>query len=701
MFRLFLHAFILAATIGIAHSQDALNCTMLGATEGACRAVAQLGNLVFLGSGATVITLDIHDPGPAIKLSACPMPDEVTDIAIQGDIAYVAATHFICLVDIHDVVHPRQIGQWYTPGYIHELNAIGSLVYLSDGLSFKILDCDDHENLQVVGEFDPQDSIWYFDVQDDLVAINHSNEFTLLDVSNPEEPLVLGSYVGLSYTPRIALHDSLLYSADPINGIHVYDISIADQIEEVGSYQLSGSVLNFKYYSGKLLWGDFNALHVFDVSNPIQPILAGQIQCPSSAWGFCALNQRICIADYREGLIAAEIDDPTNPVVWGTYEIDGLAYASIPSDGIACVAGVTGIDVYNTTVNGCYEKLDYLRTTGLPIGIAVQDSYAYLPVLNEGLWVVDIHDPEQLQEVGFIETEGNFLAVTTAGNLAYTSTYPPGIEIYDISNPVLPQLLGRVESAAQVRDIAVDGNWAYLAESDSALITINVSDPAHPIAVGRLDLPGQAKSVAVDGGRALVAADQNGLHFIDIADPAHPHEQYIYTANPYNEAVAIQGDLAFVAANSNGLRVLDISDPLNVNEVGFFETPGNATDVQVVDRVAYVATHSGGVVAIEFDPDADLYPGNPSIPISTALMTNFPNPFNPATRISYRVPTTGHVTIEIFNLAGELVQTLVNKSLAAGEHHIVFDGSSSASGIYIAHLTTDQNSIVNKMLLLK
>lgn len=90
-----------------------------------------------------------------------------------------------------------------------------------------------------------------------------------------------------------------------------------------------------------------------------------------------------------------------------------------------------------------------------------------------------------------------------------------------------------------------------------------------------------------------------------------------------------------------------------------------------------------------------------SIPSSFLLLRNYPNPFNPSTNIEYSIPKAGSVKIEIYNLQGEKISTLLNEYLGAGRHMIKFNGTSLASGVYFYKLEYGNFVRVNKMLLLK
>ena len=108
-----------------------------------------------------------------------------------------------------------------------------------------------------------------------------------------------------------------------------------------------------------------------------------------------------------------------------------------------------------------------------------------------------------------------------------------------------------------------------------------------------------------------------------------------------------------------------------------------------------------------FDISSTPNPENTTIPISTALnVTNYPNPFNPSTTISYSVPTDGEVSLYIYNARGQLVNTLVSEHKNRGNYQVVWQGRdmsgrSVASGLYFTRLVTGGKSISNKMLLMK
>ena len=83
------------------------------------------------------------------------------------------------------------------------------------------------------------------------------------------------------------------------------------------------------------------------------------------------------------------------------------------------------------------------------------------------------------------------------------------------------------------------------------------------------------------------------------------------------------------------------------------------------------------------------------------LFSNFPNPFNPSTKIKFALPKPETVTIEVYNIIGQKIQTLLNKPMPAGYHEVEFNGQNLSSGIYLYRIEAGGWKDVKKMILLR
>ncbi|MBP3191084.1 CotH kinase family protein [Natronogracilivirga saccharolytica] len=88
-------------------------------------------------------------------------------------------------------------------------------------------------------------------------------------------------------------------------------------------------------------------------------------------------------------------------------------------------------------------------------------------------------------------------------------------------------------------------------------------------------------------------------------------------------------------------------------------------------------------------------------PGTVRLEQNYPNPFNSTTVIRYHLPESGNVTLDVYDVLGQRVKTLVNEQLAAGSHEVTLDAGRLSSGVYLYRLEAGSGSITKSMLLVK
>lgn len=108
--------------------------------------------------------------------------------------------------------------------------------------------------------------------------------------------------------------------------------------------------------------------------------------------------------------------------------------------------------------------------------------------------------------------------------------------------------------------------------------------------------------------------------------------------------------------------------------------------------------------------EVENHTGNTNSDSQQALMpvlkTNYPNPFNPSTTIEFVLPVDAACILDIFNIRGQKIKTLVNELEYAGSHSIVWNGQNDeckpvSSGLYFYRLTTPNSTQIGKMLMLK
>ena len=96
----------------------------------------------------------------------------------------------------------------------------------------------------------------------------------------------------------------------------------------------------------------------------------------------------------------------------------------------------------------------------------------------------------------------------------------------------------------------------------------------------------------------------------------------------------------------------------------------------------------------------------PGMPTEFGLNQNYPNPFNPTTSISFAMPKDGHVLLQVYDVTGALVKTLVDQTMRAGNMQATWDGTNLsgnkvASGVYLYRMAAGDFVAAKKMVLMK
>ena len=185
----------------------------------------------------------------------------------------------------------------------------------------------------------------------------------------------------------------------------------------------------------------------------------------------------------------------------------------------------------------------------------------------------------------------------------------------------------------------------------------------------------------------------------------------LLAVNATAEGGAFTATVTSPTGPESGVEII-LSDSNGVIETQLSSSDGSVTfDSDLSLGQTYSVTAAGenttvGIAtltpSIVLGVDDDEY----SVPSQYALNQNYPNPFNPSTEISFDLPKSAHVTLVIFNMLGQEVAHLIEKSLVAGSHRVTWHGydehgSSCASGVYLYRLTADNFSATRKLVLVR
>jgi hypothetical protein len=189
----------------------------------------------------------------------------------------------------------------------------------------------------------------------------------------------------------------------------------------------------------------------------------------------------------------------------------------------------------------------------------------------------------------------------------------------------------------------------------------------------------------------IIVGNARGVTGVDFARFAFNNLWNNTTANLIGDS-CIQEDPMFVDTVVNDYRLMAASPCIDAGDPDPQWNDGDGS------RSDMGACPPGQITAV----DDDFQP----LPDDFELAQNYPNPFNPITHIAFSLPERAHVTLEIFNVLGRRVMTLVDSELPAGKHRVTWGGADAsgipvASGVYFYRIRAGDYAKSRKMLLVK
>ncbi len=255
---------------------------------------------------------------------------------------------------------------------------------------------------------------------------------------------------------------------------------------------------------------------------------------------------------------------------------------------------------------------------------------------------------------------------------------------------------GQIKSSPVVADVNNDGEREVIiitAAGNVYIMDKSGNDlPGTPIAVGVTveSTPVVARFDYGSNYAGIIFGDSNGaLHSVRLDGTESP-----------NFPIQLEGNVKISAAlaDLDGDRDLDIVVPDN----GSYYVLDIKRSIDSIEWACFTGSYSRSGNIAQTTPNLD--PVTPAL--DTALYSAYPNPFNPSTTLGFNLKEGGDVSLDIYNQKGQKVQTLVQGSLNAGEHEVVWNGTDDngrkvSSGLYFYRLRSGKYSSTRKMIMMK
>jgi len=633
-------------------------------------------------------------------------------------------------IDISDVYNPIIVDQ-----IEHEdFNNFFNMFKFGDYLIFKWLEPDGfHYDFYSIPELEYVGQVisdyHHIVVNDNLLLRQAGLTFYIEQYNPPDEFEVIGVIDVSAYSDGNYPFDHFKVKNDTIlSAVNYKNITFWDISDET----------NWQYLSRYTL--------------PENSILSGNKQ-------YAMMNENAVIFD-SSLLRLLDISDISNPVLVDSIEhnmaISGQGcnyynnnlYVGTVNDGIQ------HYEIENNNVEYVDSYYDHIR-------FLISDMYENKLITSTimgGYYLFDVEDPLNTVDLGKWFDVKEYLKIHKQGGwLALKDFEEYSLEIYDITdleNPILrnslpmnnydyPWTLCYIDES--------DPNSFYLCDYFSNIFwKFEISEPGEPVQLFEFNLPTDFQCLTIINSIAYATYGEDiyNLLVIDGLDENEPfiaNEIYDFTVNKYLDNqdeylitnVPYHSSIAQIFQLDNPLQpvlyftpqwgeCIEIEDDLIFSKlqyiVSVYENRPNSTEpVAVFNGLNYIYNinlieHEGinylitnemaniGLFEYTYVPSST----DNELPLPEITLSNYPNPFNPETTISFSVTqNSDFVTIDIFNIKGQKINSLVNEQLLKGEHSITWNGEDElsktvSSGVYLYKLKVNGKiEAVKKCMLLK
>ena len=426
------------------------------------------------------------------------------------------------------------------------------------------------------------------------------------------------------------------------------------------------------------------------------PIIGGTID-PRAGSAFYPEGTRVNLAasastNYAFASWTGGVENPASPstdiVMNGNKSVTAnFTVTSGPAGSISGLVSINSVGLNGVSVN----LLDSIGDLVITVVTDIDGNYS-IPALPPGSYIVDLNVPLGFGPVGPSSVpvilagaglQANFsLREAPAGSVADYWWWKSQFQAIRSGTPLY---LG-ITRADVDRYCASIFNHFYDRTDEFALRIPGVTCMATPVRALTFDDVARVYLDIVDESNAAKTRKHLLICLLNVASARLSQRATVSVdGSTASQAITYYGDLYFFAASTNW------SLWYNLNRI--------STRVMIAAGVIPLSTAN-----VMYKPE-DSDSGHP-MPSEFTLSQNYPNPFNPATTITYALPDGAYVLIQIFNVLGQSVRTLVDNEQTAGSYQAIWDGTDNTgralgSGVYLYRITAGSFSQTRKMLLLK
>jgi hypothetical protein len=717
------------------------------------------------GSDGGLKVIDISDPSFPVVIESFNTDYGATSVVLDGIYAYLSGPSlYFTIIDISNPEHIEEVGIEFDDGTIFSVSGNYAYMTADDNLIFKVIDISDPTNpTEISYSFIDEFSIGLNVIGNYAFILGRgwgeSGSLQVYDISDPENPVDAANFAIDADCSHAAISGDLAYITTYENGIIIVDISDPLNMTEVGSYDTE-EAYSIHIFNDNAYLGDKFGIRILDFTDPLFPTDVTNFAALGDIHDLSISGDHAYLVDKVNGMFVVDVSDSGNPFEVASIEIEGKPNSISISGEYAYIAGRSeGMLIYNISEPNLPVEVAVIDVFGGCLDVVASGNYVYSCDGFSNLKIYDISDPISPEYLGGHDLNSSIVDIAVLNDIAYVVTYD-SLFIVDVSDPENPQEVNVINIWGHPRALAVDDNYAYIAAYPGSLRIFNISDPIEASEIGFCDTEGEPSGIAISGDQAYVVENENGLQVINIANPTNPYITGFYDIYGVASNVVVSGDLAYVAdkfhfeifdcsvANSisfpDSISLISPADyaTIEANEVELIwsESSENvdeyvvwySTDHQfiididslsVADTSCFISglqdqttyywkvraqnDSSPGVWSVSYyrftvqqtSVDDELDSG---IPKEFAINSAYPNPFNPSLTAVVGLPMKSNLKVVVYNIMGREVAELTNRQHQTGYHSFVLDGAGLSSGVYFVHaIVPGKLNQVQKIVLMK
>ncbi len=629
-------------------------------------------DIAYIGGGGRIDIFDVSNPENPIHLSMIPVIDWCVSLSVKNEMLYAACgqggLYFVDVSNPQSPIIEAHYEEFWRSILIDVVWPAAYVQYFEGGLN--IFNIEDINNITQVGQLPSYSE--YFIINEEQLYINaEQNCLNIFDLSNPLEPLQLSSQEGVGMP--LVVEENILYSHG--SGIDVYQISENFELYPLGMYDswaiIEGFIVSDEIAFDITRW---EGMQILDFSNPLEEKCIGSCNLLSVPADMDLYENAVYISyDHNEMAGIVDLSDLEEPTYLQFPNAEDDIYSFTLWNDV--LFAKDWINIYSYDLSNPLEPELLSTFESIPGGdklLTMEDILIEFDSAEIKFYSID--NPFEISEISGYYDFGLKTAEEAKNGYVYYAIFQQGIKIIDLTNPEIPELVEFYSIDGFVGGMKINDNILYVS-AESGVILLDISNPA-------------------------------SIMFIT---SIQPHEDSEFTA-----PVIIDGnDLIIADASWNELFIYDISNPTTPILVNNYRGCRRIIKMILVDDNLLTSNSRSGFAVISLDgllesDENEIIPWEPDL-------HNYPNPFNPSTIISFFVTQnamsgsdgSSFVTLDIYNIKGQKVKTLISDQLSVGHHSVIWNGKDSndkrvGSGIYFYKLNVNgKTEAVKKCLLLK